>query len=47
MEGGVGGTELTRPKLRVVPPTRAVKQLATVGAVLRETARLSQAATVM
>jgi len=50
VEGGEGGTELTRlsyPKLKVVPPIRAVKQLATVGAVLRETARLPQAATVM
>jgi len=50
VEGGEGGTELTRlrkPKLRVVPPIRAVLHLATRGAVLRETARLPQAATVM
>ena len=50
VEGGEGGTKLSRlirPKLRVVPPTRAVLPLATVGAVLRETARLPQAATVM
>ena len=42
-----GGTVISRPKLRVVPPIRAVKQLATVGAALRETASLPQAATVM
>jgi len=40
-------TRLSYPILKVVPPIRAVKQLATVGAVLRETARLPQAATVM
>ena len=49
-----GGTELSRLsrsrlrlKLRSVPPIRAVLQLATVGAVLRVTARLSRAVTVM
>ena len=31
----------------MLPPLRAVLQLASVGAVLRETARLPQAATVM
>ena len=34
-------------KLRSVPPIRAVLQLVTVGAVLRVTARLSRAVTVM
>ena len=38
---------LTRIKLRLLASTRAVLQLVTVGAVLRETARLPQAATVM
>ena len=37
----------TRMKLRLMPPIRAVLQLATLGAVLRETARLPPAATVI
>ena len=48
---GESGTDLTRLKFRVVPsavpPIRVVLPLATRGAVLRETARLPQAATVM
>ena len=47
---GESGTDLTRLKFRVVPPAvppiRVVLPLATRGAVLRETARLPQAATV-
>ena len=38
---------LTRINLRLLASTRAVLQLVTVGAVLRETAKLPQAATVM
>jgi len=41
-----GLSRLTRMKYRLVPPIRAVLQLVSMGAVLRETARLPQAATV-
>jgi len=44
--GMEGVSRLTWMKSRLVPPIRAVLQLVSMGAVLRETAKLPQAATV-